>query len=679
MAKTKHNTSHNTREVDKRIAELTQILQGHDYQYYVLNKSSLTDSEYDLHFQELQQLEQKYPELIRPDSPSQRVGSDLTNDFPEATHSTPVLSLDKAYSYAEIHKWIGRVSKGITTPFHLVIEEKMDGSSLVLYYREGMLTQALTRGNGEVGNDITQNVKTIHSVPLRLTSPRTAAIRGEVFMALSDFVEMNREQSIEYSNPRNFASGSLRRIKSAEVARIPLRFFAYEPFGDGFNNSHSENIAQLTELGLAVNPHQKRIVVDPRNESLLDKAFEEIEQFLVLSAAYRQDLDYEIDGMVIKIDEILMRAQLGYTDHHPRWALAWKFESPQGSTKVHSIDLQIGRTGRVTPMARVEAVSVGGTSIQNITLHNQAYIETLGLAAGDTVAVSRRGDVIPAIEQVLEKGRQLEWQMPALCPACSNMLEKRGAHHFCPNFNCPARQKGRLAFFTGRDQMDIENLGAETISTLICEGIIHDIPDIFRLDYARIARLPGFGEKKVALIRSGVEKAQKQSYRRIMVSLGIIDFGPKLAELLEDNGYLSIDALFSLIDEGAEEKLAEIKGIGKKTVETVAWQLRDGRFRTMVAELKKLDLNFSTQKQQASTLPPLFHGQRWCVTGSFEHFKPRSLAIEAIKKRSGEIVSDVSSKTTHLLAGSSAGSKFDKAQKFGIIIVDEQKFRDLLG
>ncbi len=667
-------------EAAKRIADLSDMLRRYEFEYYVKNAPSVSDREYDRLYDELLRLEGQFPSLILPDSPSQRVGSDLNSELPEVRHSIPVLSLDKAYGPEEIRQWIRRCSRQLDGSFHIIIEEKMDGSSLVLYYEDGVLARAVSRGNGETGNDISANVKTIRTIPLKLTRGVNAAIRGEVYMTISDFHRIRDEHGADYANPRNYASGSLRRIKSSEVAKIPLRFFAYEPFGEDFQNSHHRNLELLSELGLAVNPHQRCISVDPDDDADVQRAMDEIIDFLTDSTQRRASLDYEIDGMVLKIDELPLRQTLGYTGHHPRWAIAYKFESPEGQTTVRDIDVQIGRTGRATPVARVEAVTVGGTTIQNVTLHNQDYIDSLNLAPGDTVAISRRGDVIPAVERVVEKGESGAplWTMPERCPSCSTVLEKQGAHHFCTNFACPDRKRGRLIFFTGRDQMDIDNLGSETVVTLLEEGLIHDIPDLFRLDYRKIADLPGFAEKKAELIRSGIENAKTRSYRRVIVSLGLNDFGPKLAELLEEAGYRSIDDLFALIDRGEQDKLAEIKGVGEKTIETVAAQLAEPRFRSMVEELQKLGLNFSAGEAPSRDENGIFAGQRWCVTGSFENFKPRSKAMEEVKSRGGETVSDVSSKTTHLLAGASAGSKLDKARKLGISIVSEEEFMELI-
>lgn len=674
------NSNIDTDAAAQRIRELSEELRRFNYEYFVRSSPSVSDLEYDRRFDELKELEAAFPELVAQDSPSLRVGSDLSADLPERPHSIPVLSLDKAYSIDEIRAWMLRCSKQLDSRFSIVIEEKMDGSSLVLYYEQGLLVRALSRGNGRVGNDITENVRTIRSIPLRLSQPLNCAVRGEVFMTIGDFNAIKSDGDADAANPRNFASGSLRRKKSSEVARVPLRFFAYEPFGEDFSDNHSQNLSHLQQLGFSVNPNMELISVDPNDEADVQRTLEDIDKYLRSSTLRRPKLDYEIDGMVLKIDQLELRDELGYTGHHPRWAIAYKFESPEGRTRVLDIDLQIGRTGRATPVARVAPVAVGGTTIQNVTLHNQDYINSLELAVGDQVAVSRRGDVIPAVERVLEKGDGLTWTMPDSCPSCSSVLEKRGAHHFCPNFDCASRKRGRLTFFTGRDQMDIDNLGSETVITLLDAGLISDVPDLFRLDYEKLAQLPGFGEKKVELIRKGLEEAKSRPYRRVIVSLGLNDFGPKLAELLEDNGYGDIDRLFEIIDQGKQDGLIDIKGIGEKTVQSVCAQLSEPRFRQMVAQLKELGLNFRSERDPQSERNgqgPL-SGQRWCITGSFDNFKPRSKAGERIKQLGGELTGDVSGQTTHLLAGSAAGGKLAKAQKLGVEVVDEAAFLQLL-
>ncbi|HOV63948.1 MAG TPA: NAD-dependent DNA ligase LigA, partial [Spirochaetia bacterium] len=396
----------------------------------------------------------------------------------------------------------------------------------------------------------------------------------------------------------------------------------------------------------------------------------------------RRSLDYEIDGIVFKVNEIPVRDSLGYTGHHPRWAIAYKFESPEGVTVVKAIDVQIGRTGRVTPVARVEPVMVGGTVISNVTLHNQDYIDMLDLAIGDTVAVSRRGDVIPAIERVIEKNEEgnLCYSIPKTCPACGTQLEKKGAHHFCVNPDCPAQLKGRLYFFAGKGQMDIENLGPETLDLLFELGKVRRPEDIYTFRYDELIGLPGFGERKVALIKAGVEKSKAQPFSVVLPSLGIPEVGQKVTELLIHAGIGSIDELLSIAARGDKERLTSIPGIGDKIAEEIISALNSPDLQLTIQRLKEAGLSFAVKKEDIqSTLDQSLAGTVWCVTGSFEHFKPRSLAMEEVKKRGGKVVSDVTSNTTHLLVGENPGSKLERARELGTKIVTEEEFCALLG
>lgn len=644
----------------------------------------------------MQNLEAKHPQLRTPDSPTLRVGSDLSGDFPEAEHSIPVLSLDKAYSHEDIATWARRTSGKLGHKPVFVVEEKLDGVSIVLYYEGGSLTRAVTRGNGRTGNDVTANVKTIRDVPLRLMEDVDIAVRGEILLPLAAFRTLNETMETPYANPRNLASGTLRRVKSSETAQVPLRCFVYEGFFRGTRTespvaTHRDMLLRLSQLGFRINPHMglfsEHGVSDPfpaEAEEL--PAFRNVKSGTLddLEAAIRQwtrdraSRDYEIDGLVVKLDELSFREELGYTGHHPRWAIAYKFESPVSVTRVRAIDVQVGRTGRITPVARVEPVSIGGTTVSNVTLHNKAYIEALELHIGDTVEVSRRGDVIPAVERVLEPSPDADpYEFPEACPSCGSSLQLRGAHHFCPNFRCPDRMRGQLHFFVARTQMDIQHLGAETLNKLLAEGMVEEIPDIFSLDYDRIGRLPGFGERTVELIRTSVEQARNRPYRTVLASLGIPDLGPKFVELVCEAGYRSVDDLFSLVDDGQIDRLVAIDGIGEKTAARVAEELSRPSVRSVIERLKEAGLNFSEDEPDTDSeekLPQIFAGESWCITGSFESFQPRSLAAEEIKARGGAVVSSVSGKTTHLLAGSQAGSKRDKAENLGIPIVSEEEF-----
>ncbi len=653
-------------QIDRLSSELDELQQA----YYISGTSPASDSEYDLKFDTLLRLEGEYPQYRREDSPTLRVGSDLSSDLPEVAHTIPVLSLDKAYSPEEVLSWMERLKGRTDEPVSFVLEEKIDGISIVLYYEQGLLARAVTRGNGAVGNDVTANVRTIRSIPLRLPEPLDIAVRGEIYLPKAAFEQLNKDQETAYANPRNLAAGTIRRIRSSEVAKVPLDAFMYEGFFSEVR-THLELLEKLKALGFRLNPH-----------TTLCSSEEELRERILERTAERDALDYEIDGLVIKVNELPLREELGYTEHHPRWATAFKFEAPTSATVVESIDVQIGRTGRVTPVARVRPVLVGGSTVSNVTLHNQDYIDMLELAIGDSVAVSKRGDVIPAVEEVLEKNSEGNgiWKLPGTCPSCGTALVREGAHHFCPNLECPDQVYGRLVFFVGRDQMDIEGLGRETITTLISLGMVKDIPDIYQVDYDRLKGEPGFGEKKVAQIRESIEKSREREYAVVLRSLGVPDLGKRMAELLIDAGISSMDLLLELVDAGESEPFIAIKGIGQKIAESLIREFSDPGLRERVSRLREAGLSFeAAAKEQPAEGLMVFAGQVWCVTGSFDQFKPRSLAEELIKELGGRVVSSVTGKTTHLLAGTGAGSKLSKAEKLGVEIVEEAEFILLSG
>ncbi|MBI9102129.1 MAG: NAD-dependent DNA ligase LigA [Spirochaetales bacterium] len=665
-------------EAEKEIDRLSELLRKYQYEYYVLTRPTVSDLEYDRLFDLLTNLEKKFPALVKGDSPSMRVGSDLGSDLPESTHSIPVLSLDKAYSSEEVIGWMEKIRKNNRSDLSFYIEEKIDGISMVLYYRDGILERAVTRGNGFVGNDVTANVKTIGSIPLRLPRPYTMAVRGEVYLPLDKFSEINKGMEVPYANPRNLAAGTIRRKKSSEVASVPLDCFIYEGFleeseGLTLPVTHKEVLDELELSGFRLNPRNH--IFTPEDTS------DNIRKFLDSETEDRSELGYEIDGLVIKINELDIREELGYTGHHPRWALAYKFESPQGETTLLSITIQVGRTGRITPVARVEPVLIGGSTISNVTLHNQDYINLLELAVGDRVTVSKRGDVIPAVESVVEKNEDNYpvWKIPDKCPVCGAELTLKGAHNFCPNPSCPDQVRGRLFFFVGKGQMDIENLGPETVDTLMSEGLIQDIQDLFTFDPAALEGLAGFKEKKIKAIKEGIAKSLNRPFKTVLASLGIPELGSRSAELLIEGGFRSMDSLLDAADKNDIEALVNIDGVGEVTAGIIVSELNKPEVRKRIDGLRSAGLQFYAPEEEASTEPQIFEGQTWCVTGSFEAFKPRSLAVEEIKKRGGKSVSSVTGKTTHLLAGESAGSKLKKARENGAEIVDEAAFLSLIG
>jgi len=676
-------TSNNPRREAERLREL---LRRYQHEYYVLARPSVSDREYDRLFDRLQELEKLHPALASEDSPTRRVGSDLTQELPEVPHSVPVLSLDKAYAAAELSTWIQKCQKAGGRRLSFVAEEKIDGSSIVLYYEKGLLARAVTRGNGLVGNDVTGNVRTIGAVPLRLARPVTVAVRGEIFLPRPLFDSINARMETPYANPRNLAAGTLRRVKSSEVAAVPLDIFVYEGHFVRPPETHLNILEQLEELGFKCNP-RTGIFADPEDQAGLKErhprwrvgGFEELESYLEQSRRERAGLPYDIDGLVVKVNELPVREALGFTGHHPRWALAFKFEAPEAESVVERIEVQVGRTGRITPVARIRPVKLSGSTIANATLHNQDYVDLLELAIGDRVSISKRGDVIPAVERVIEKNElgNSTWKMPPSCPSCRTGLVVQGAHHFCPNPDCPDQVSGRLRFFVARDQMDVEGVGPETLETLIRQGLVRDVQDLYSFDPGDLLELPGFGEKKVELIRAGIAASKGRPYRRVLVALGIPELGQKVAELLCDAGLCDIDSLLQLADQGDPAPLLRIHGIGERTAETLLRELSRPEVRRRIEALRRAGLVMREKARKAPAGGP-FRGQVWCVTGSFQRFKPRELAMEEVKKRGGKVSASVTAKTTHLLSGENPGSKLVKARELGIQIVQEADFLRLL-
>jgi DNA ligase (NAD+) len=679
-----------SRSPAEEVRRLSDLLHQYQHEYYVENAPTVSDREYDRLFDELVRLERQYPELRRPDSPTHRVGSDLAHGLPEVAHTIPVLSLDKAYTHEELLAWIDKTVRAADRDLSFAVEEKIDGISIVLYYEDGVLRRAVTRGNGLVGNDVTPNVRTIRSVPLRLREPDTVAVRGEVYLPRDRFQEINEKLEVPFANPRNLAAGTIRRIKSSEVSGVPLQIFAYEGYFQPPRHTHLDALNRLAVLGFRCNPRTAFFFAAeaPKDNAVGLPTWEVgrmdgLAAYVARRTRERESLLYEIDGLVVKVNELTVREDLGYTGHHPRWALAFKFEAPQAVSTVQAIDVQVGRTGRVTPVARIKPVQIGGSTVSNVTLHNQDYVELLELAIGDVVAVSRRGDVIPAVERVVEKNQagNTTWRMPEECPSCSTPLAHRGAHHFCTNPTCPAQQTGRLQFFVSRGQMDIDSVGPETLTVLMQQGMVQDVPDIYRADYDALLNLPGYGPKKVQIIKAGVAASKARPFRRVLVSLGIPELGPKVAELLIDAGYRSIHELFDVADRNDPGAFTAIPGIGEKTAATLIQELRNPQVRSVVNALQEAGLNFEEEGEgdSAGEVPPQsFAGQIWCVTGSFQRFKPRSKATDEIKRRGGKVTSSVTGATTHLLAGENAGSKLARAEELGTTVVSEAEFLEML-
>jgi DNA ligase (NAD+) len=679
-------------DIKKRIEELSKELLRHQYLYYVKAEPEIPDKEYDRMYDELVELEKKYPDLVLENSPTKRVGSDLDNTFPEKEHTIPVLSLEKEYTGEELEKWLGKTIKNVDRDLSFVVEEKIDGASIVLYYKTGQLESALTRGNGIVGNDVIENVRTIKQVPLVTPGNSDFAVRGEIYIKKSDFDTYNQTFENKYSNPRNLAAGSMRNIKSSVAANVPLNIFTYELYYEkAITNDHILALSRLKELGFRINNSmgffsdnkEKIAIVQEKLPGITTGAVGDLVAYVKERRAERDRLDYEIDGLVVKVNELDVREALGYTSHHPRWAIAFKFDAPTAQTKLIDIRVQVGRNGRVTPVGVLVPVKIAGSVVARATLHNQEYIDMLELGKGDLVSISKRGDIIPAVEEVIEKDldHPTIFKFPGSCPFCGSTLEKDGAHHFCKNRECPERIKRSIIHFASKNQMDIDTLGEKTIAFMFEKGYVKSIPGLYTFDYDELLKEEGFKEKKVNNIKVSVENSKKKPFRKVLTAIGFEGLGSSAVSDLVENGFNSIEKIIETAARGNVEDFSRIEGFGEIMARLIIQHFTDPQNLALVEALKKIGLHFQEEikepvemEEQALT----FKDQVWVITGSFEHFSPRSKAAEEIKKRGGKVTDSVSSKTTHLLAGNSPGSKLEKAKKLNVLIIDETAFLEML-
>lgn len=659
-----------TDSIVEKIQDLRQQIHHYQQMYYQ-GTPEIPDREFDNLYNQLLLLEDHYPEYQDPNSPTARVGSDLDTSLEEKKHMIPVLSLDKCYSENELHNYLNRVYQKIGQDFDIVIEEKIDGISLVLYYRAGNLDMALTRGNGLVGNDVTANARTVKDIPLAIPHQKPLYVRGELYITRQDFLTIQeRYPEMEYANPRNLSAGIIRRKNSKETAMYPLRFFAYEAVTPDYQvSSHYDSLQLLKSFGFIINP-------DTRKMNFQDQ--EGINRYLKTARDTRSDLGYEIDGLVIKIDSPVWREQLGYTGHHPRWAIASKFEAPMASTRVNEIIFQVGRGGRITPVAILEPVELSGSTVSRATLHNEDYMTALEIGIGDQVTVSKRGDVIPAIEEVQEKNQDQYqvYRFPNECPACRTTLIKDGAHHYCPSSDCPGKKLGGIIFFAGKNMMDIQNLGEKTIEFCFDQGFIRAIPDIYQFDFTRLNEYPGYGEKRINLIRASIAKSKEKCFPVVLSAMGFKDIGPKVVEILIQAGYSSLESLLQVAAEGKIDSLMQFQGIGEKTAQQIIRVFSDPENIALLHRLHSLGLKMAAEVS-ADSPPPvsqIFKDEIWVITGSFIHFQPRDKAAHIILAGGGKVASTVSSHTSFLLMGDHIGSKYNQAVKLNIPIILEEDF-----
>ncbi|MDH3681559.1 MAG: NAD-dependent DNA ligase LigA [Acidimicrobiia bacterium] len=663
-----------------RAAELRDLIAYHNERYHTLDAPEIPDADYDALVRELQAIEERHPELRTEDSPTRAVGGAPSATFAPVEHELPMMSLDNAFDRGELDAWAERVAKGLdlgdaAAPVGYLCELKIDGVACSLRYEEGQLVLAATRGNGRVGEDITANVRGIAAIPDRLrgsSPPRVVEIRGEIYLPVPTFEALNAAQEAaglpRYANPRNTAAGSLRQKDPAITASRGLAFWSYQlgvvEGGPGLEG-HGEALDWMDELGLPVNPERRRV-----------STVDEVAAFADHWLEHRHDLDYEIDGAVVKVDRLVRQRALGSTAKAPRWAIAYKFPPEERTTKLREIQVSIGRTGKATPFAVLEPVFVGGSTVQMATLHNQDQVELKDVRPGDTVIVRKAGDVIPEVlgPVVAERRKGLRrWKMPDACPACGHELVRPDgeAHTFCVNPACPAQRQTRIEHFASRVGMDIEGMGESRVQLFLQEGLIADVGDIYSIDWDRVAPLEGFGQVSIDNLRAAIEESKTRPLARLLVGLGIRHLGPAGAEALAGS-FAHIDDIAA----ATEEDIAAIDGVGPTIARSVAQYLASDDARALIERLRAAGVNL--EGSAPSDVPKVLAGLSVVVTGTLDNFS-RDEAAEAIKVRGGKSPGSVSKKTTAVVVGAEPGaSKLSKAEELGVPMLDEDGFAHLL-
>ena len=656
----------------ERMNELIDIINEADYNYHTLDNPTITDQEYDKYLRELFEIEEAHPDWIEANSPTQHAGGKIIEGFEKVAHKIPMMSLSDVFSESEVISFDERIRKEGINPEYMC-ELKIDGLSVSLQYENGVLVKAATRGDGNVGEDITHNVKTIKTVPLKLKEPVTIEARGEIFMNKKTLEELNRirKENNEplLQNCRNAAAGSIRQLDSSVAAKRKLDTFIYHlPNPEDFGiKTHSEAIDYLKRLGFKTNPNNRLV-----------SSINEVIEFIEEKGKERESLPYDIDGVVIKVNRIDEQKKLGYTAKYPKWATAYKFPAEEVLTKLTDIIFTVGRTGQITPNAVLEPVIVAGSTISRATLHNEDYVKEKDLKIGDIVSIRKAGDVIPeVVERKIERrtGKEKDFVMITNCPMCNTPLVKREGQvdYYCPNSKCPARHIESLIHFVSRDAMNINGLGDEIMEDFYNFGFIGTIADIYSLKEHRedLTRLEGYGDKSINNLLEAIEESKKVSLERLIFGLGIPHVGAKTAKILASN-YGTMDKLI----EATEEDLTSINDIGSIIAKSVINYFSDINNRAIIEELKDLGLNMNYLGQQIERNEE-FNNKTFVLTGSLELFT-RDEAEELIENLGGKTSSSVSKKTSAVIVGTSPGSKYTKAQELGIPIWTEQEFKDKL-
>jgi DNA ligase (NAD+) len=657
-----------------RIEKLREEIHNHDYRYYVLAEPTISDYEYDKLYDELKKLEKEFPELITSDSPTQRVGGEPTKKFPSVTHATPMLSLSNSYSEEDVREFDKRVRSLISNQaYKYVCELKFDGIAVSLKYVNGIFSLGATRGDGVQGDEITNNLKTVHSIPLKI-NPKDKSlldieVRGEVFMLKDEFLKMNEERELSgeklFANPRNATAGTLKLQDSKLVAERPLNFFSYYlNAGRSELASHFDSLKTLKELKFPVNSHNK--LCDDINEVI---------QFWKDWESKREELPYDIDGVVVKVDSLRQQETLGAIAKSPRWAFAFKFASRKAETKLLDIKLQVGRVGTITPVAHLQPVLIGGTTVSRASLYNEDYIQEHDIRISDTVVVEKGGDVIPKVTSVIKEKRSShasKFAFTSKCPECGSKIYRSEGevNYYCENNECPAQVKGRITHWSSRGAMDIVGLGDMVVNQLVDLDIIKNVSDLYSLNKLRkqLASLERWGEKSVQNLLDGIEDSKQKPYHRVLFALGIRHVGAGVAQIL-CGAYPTIDKLLAV----SQEELQNTHEIGPKIAESIYRYFADKHNRELIKRLKVAGLKF--QVEQVALTP--LTGKTFVLTGTLSSMT-REEAKEEIEKRGGRVASTVSKSIDYLIVGADAGSKLDKAKKLGVELWNEEKFLSIL-
>ncbi len=668
-----------TKEIEKKIEALRDQIRHHEYRYFVLDDPEISDAEFDQLTNQLKKLETEHPALITPDSPTQRVGGKPREGVVKAAHSSPMLSLDNTYNVDDLRNWERRVHElSGRSDVDYVCELKLDGMSLALLYENGRLVRGITRGDGTVGEDVTLNVRTVRSIPLSIPKEKLKAagipadfeVRGEMLMPIAAFRKMNQQREEKglssFANPRNATAGTVRQLEPSIVAQRHLDFFAYILLRDGrtFIDRQWETLNALNAAGFKVNPSRK-----------LAKSFDEVWTFIEQEEVKREKLPYEIDGIVIKVDRTALQEELGYTGKAPRWAIAYKYAARAGITQIEGVLWQVGRTGKLTPVAMLKPVPIGGTTVSRATLHNPDEIERLGVKVDDWVEVERGGDVIPKVTRVVDdkdhpRGHKLI-HVPEKCPVCGTKVVRTEGEvdYFCVNANCPAKLRETILHFASRGVMNIDGMGEALVNQLTDRGLVKNVADLYKLTEDDLLSLERMGEKSAQNVLREIDASKKLPLERVIYGLGIRFVGERTAQFLAEH-LGSMDALMN----ASEEELQQANEVGPRIAQSIGEFFQEPRNRELVERLRKAGLTFAGAKKERGTK---LAGKTFVLTGALN--LPRDQVKKTIEDAGGRVSGSVSKKTDYVIAGADAGSKLDKAKELGISVIGEKDLDELLG